>query len=148
MNLLHSLSAKDVKLYSNENFVELDNPISEELSIMRNSLLPNLVNNFLNNINKGLKNTGLFEVGSIYLGKMRRSINSAAGIRAGQAGTRHWAENSANVDLHDVKKDIFSALNNIGVNLNNISLNLDTPTISSWKIRKYKFRQICFRPFW
>ncbi len=123
------LSKKDVILYSDtESFLELDNPISEELSIMRNSLLPNLLNNFFNNINKGLKNTGLFEVGSIYLGENAEDqFNSAAGVRAGIAGNRHWTEKTRNVDLYDVKKDLYKALSSLGVNLNNISLTKKSP---------------------
>ena len=118
------LSKKDAKLFNNiANFIELDNPISEDLSVMRNSLLPNLINNFLNNINKGLKNTGLFEVGSIYLGEsFSDQFNVVAGIRAGNAGIRHWAKKSRLVDLYDVKKDLYSALNSLGINLNSISI--------------------------
>ena len=92
------LSKKDIKLYNkNDNYIEIDNPISEDLSVMRNSLLPNLVNNFFNNINKGLKNIGLFEVGSIYMGEnYSDQYNSAAGIRGGIAGSRHWTEKTRN----------------------------------------------------
>jgi len=123
------LSKKDAKLFSdNSNFIELGNPISEDLSIMRNSLLPNLVNNFLNNISKGLKNIGLFEVGSFYLGEAAGDqYNAAAGIRAGIAGSRHWAEKPRNVDLYDVKKDVYSVLNALGVNLDSISLIQKSP---------------------
>ena len=123
------LSEKDTKLYNDDNnFIELDNPISEDLSIMRNSLLPNLVNNFFKNINKGLKNAGLFEVGSIYLGdEYSDQVNSAAGVRSGIAGNRHWSEKSRNVDLYDVKKDLYMAISSLGINLNNISLSRNAP---------------------
>jgi len=124
------LSKKDIKLYNkNDNYIEIDNPISEDLSVMRNSLLPNLVNNFFNNINKGLKNIGLFEVGSIYLGEnYSDQYNSAAGIRGGIAGSRHWTEKTRNVDMYDVKKDLFLALSALGINLDNISLIQNAPS--------------------
>jgi phenylalanyl-tRNA synthetase beta chain len=124
------LSEKDNKLYSDKDtFMELDNPISEDLSIMRTSLIPNIVNNFLTNINKGLKNIGLFEVGAIYLGdEIGDQYNSAAGIRAGLAGNRNWSDNTRNVDLYDAKKDVYSSLSVLGVNLNNITIKLASPS--------------------
>ena len=124
------LAKEHAQLYSNKSdFVELDNPISEDLSVLRDSLIPNLVNNFISNVNKGLKNIGLFEVGSIYLGDtFNDQYNCAAGIRAGLAGNRHWSEKSRNVDLYDAKKDIFSCLNAIGVNINNITINKESPS--------------------
>ena len=123
------LSKNDIQFFTeDEVFLELDNPISEELSIMRNTLLPNLINNFLNNVNKGLKNIGLFEVGAIYLGdSFDDQYNSAAGIRSGLAGKKHWSENARNVDLYDAKKDIYSALASLGININNILINRKTP---------------------
>ena len=58
------LSMKDFEMYSeNINPVILDNPISEDLSVMRPSLLPNLINNFIKNNNKGLKILEIYEVG-------------------------------------------------------------------------------------
>ena len=124
------LSENDFKNFSEEkvNCIKIDNPISEGFSIMRTSLLPNLINNFLNNINKGLKNTGLFEVGSIYLGEEEESqYSAAAGIRAGAAGNRHWSQDDRNVDIYDVKKDIFSIVKALGFSANSIHIKNSLP---------------------
>ena len=92
------LSMKDFEMYSeNINPVILDNPISEDLSVMRPSLLPNLINNFIKNNNKGLKNFGIYEVGAVYLGdKDTDQVSSSAGIRSGAVLSRHWAVKQKN----------------------------------------------------
>ena len=123
------LSVKDADLYSeNINPVVLKNPISEDLAVMRPSLLPNLINNFLKNNNRGLKNSGLFEVGSIYLGdKENEQIACSAGIRSGQASVRHWGIKPREFDIYDSKKDAYNALQSLGINPASITLNKDVP---------------------
>ena len=123
------LSTKDAILYSeNISPVVVQNPISEDYSVMRTSLLPNLINNFLKNNNRGLNNSGLFEVGSIYLGdKENEQIMCSAGIRSGQASAKHWGTKPREFDIYDSKKDAFNVLQSVGVNLTSITLNKDIP---------------------
>ena len=123
------LSMKDFKMYS-ENIkpVILDNPISEDLSVMRPSLLPNLINNFIKNNNKGLKNFGLYEVGAVYLGDQDRDqVLCSAGIRFGPLLERHWAVKHREADIYDVKKDLYNILEANGINLNSLSIIEETP---------------------
>ena len=121
------LSKKDAELFNNtSNFIELDNPISEELEIMRPSLFPNLLNMFIKNYNKGLNSKGLFEVGAIYLGDHeKQQISCSAGIRSGQLLGRHWSSDNREVDIYDVKKDAFSVLKALGLNIESITLKTD-----------------------
>ena len=123
------LSMKDFEMYSeNINPVILDNPISEDLSVMRPSLLPNLINNFIKNNNKGLKNFGIYEVGAVYLGdKDTDQVSSSAGIRSGAVLSRHWAVKQRESDIYDVKKDLYNILEVLGINLNSLSISEDTP---------------------
>lgn len=123
------LSLQDFEMYAEGiEAVELDNPISEDLSIMRPSLLPNLINHFIKNNNKGLKNHSLYEVGSIYLGvDDKEQIIGSAGIRSGQVLSRHWAVDAREFDIYDVKKDAYAALEVLGINLNSVFLTRDTP---------------------
>ena len=56
------------KNYSEKpNSLELSNPISKEKSVMRESLLPGLLNNIVYNSNRQHKSIQLFERGKIYL---------------------------------------------------------------------------------
>ena len=123
------LSNKDAKLFNtNINLVKLDNPISEELSVMRPSLLSNLINHFINNHKKGLKNIGLFEVGSVYIGdKESDQLLCSAGIRSGQSSSRHWSLEVRELDIYDVKKDAYKALDAVGINISNLILSKDVP---------------------
>jgi len=123
------LSKKESKLFNaNISPVKLDNPISEDLSFMRPSLLSNLINCFIDNYKKGLKNSGLFEVGSIYMGdKESEQIACSAGIRSGEVSSRHWDLDTREADIYDVKKDAYKALEAIGINIKNLILKTDTP---------------------
>ena len=123
------LSKQDAQLYS-ENItpVVLYNPISEDLSVMRPSLLPNLINNFIKNNNKGLKNSGFYEVGAVYLGdKDNEQILCSAGIRAGPVVARHWSIEPREFDIYDSKKDAYLALEAVGINTNSIILDKNVP---------------------
>ena len=123
------LSEKSSKLFKTDSHaIVLDNPISQDLSIMRASLLPNIIDHFINNHKKGLKNCGLFEVGSIYLGDKEEDQRiCSAGIRSGKHSVRHWSIESREVDIYDAKKDAFKALDAVGISTNNLILNKSVP---------------------
>jgi phenylalanyl-tRNA synthetase beta chain len=113
---------------NNISIVTLDNPISQELSIMRFSLLPNIIDHFINNSKKGLKNSGLFEVGSVYYGdKEEDQFVCSAGVRSGNISSRHWSIDNREVDIYDIKKDAFKALESVGISSNNLRLDKDLP---------------------
>ena len=123
------LSKKDAELYSeNMEPILLSNPISEDLSVLRTSLLPNIINNFIKNNNKGIKNYGLYEVGSVYLGEDDKDqILCSAGIRSGQVLERHWAVEPREFDIYDSKKDAYCALQAMSINLDSVFLGKDIP---------------------
>ena len=123
------LSEKSSKLFKTEApVISLDNPISQDLSVMRTSLLPNIIDHFINNHKKGLKNSGLFEVGSIYLGDQEENqLICSTGIRSGKHSLRHWSIEGREVDIYDAKKDAFKALEAVGISTNNLILNKDVP---------------------
>jgi len=123
------LSEKSSKLFNNNSHeIIIDNPISKDLSIMRASLLPNIIDHFIKNHKKGLKNSGLFEVGSIYRSeKEEDQWMCSAGIRSGNHSARHWSIEDREVDIYDVKKDAFKALEAVGISTNNLILNKDVP---------------------
>lgn len=95
--------------------IELVNPISSELDIMRPSILPNLINAIGRNSDKGYNNTSLFEIGPQFSGENPNDENIvAAGIRSQQAKLRTWNEAARDVDVFDVKADVLAVLNQIG----------------------------------
>jgi phenylalanyl-tRNA synthetase beta chain len=91
--------------------LELANPISADLDFMRPSLLPNLITAVGRNVNRGFAEVALFEVGPRYADDTAQGQGSAAGgVRRGQAGPRHWAGVTREVDVFDAKADALAVL--------------------------------------
>jgi phenylalanyl-tRNA synthetase beta chain len=94
--------------------LSLANPIAADMSDMRPSLLPGLVLAVQANINRGLSDVALFEVGQIFTSDgPEDQLTAAAGARHGYASSkgmgRHWS-GSATADALDAKADAFAAL--------------------------------------
>lgn len=90
--------------------LQLQNPISVELSEMRPSILPNLLEAVAKNANRGFKNLGLFEIGPIFSDKEQIVI---AGLRSGKNADRNIYGDSRNVDVFDAKADLLAALSSL-----------------------------------
>ena len=100
--------------------LSLANPIAADLSDMRPSLMPGLIAAAGRNADRGFGDTGLFEVGQIFLGDGDKDQRqSAAAVRAGTAKAagagRHWSGKASAVDVYDAKGDAFAMLAALGV---------------------------------
>jgi phenylalanyl-tRNA synthetase beta chain len=60
------ISHEDAETFSNAPVIELANPISEEASIMRTSMVPGMLNMLSYNLNRGTDDVRLFEIGSVF----------------------------------------------------------------------------------
>ena len=99
----------------------LINPISADLSDMRPSLLPGLLQAAQRNVDRGFNDLALFEVGQIFLGdKPEDQFTHATGIRRGAvqvAGSgRHWRDAANGADVFDIRADALSVLEAMGLN--------------------------------
>ena len=122
------LSARQASLFVPETLAEADkaallagltlaNPISADLDCMRPSLIANLTAAAGRNADRGQKDLALFEIGPQFDGPepgQQRAV--AAGVRAGRAVPRHWAEKSRAVDAFDAKADLLAAIAAAGAN--------------------------------
>jgi phenylalanyl-tRNA synthetase beta chain len=89
----------------------LRNPINAELSMLRPSLLPNLLSAAVRNQNRGVRDVALFELGPRFFGPQPGEQEvTAGGIRVGRTHERHWAEPARPVDVFDVRADAVAAL--------------------------------------
>ncbi len=83
------------------------NPISEEMSVLRTSLLPGLLENMGRNIAKQVDVLKLFEIGNIFLateqGKQPREKEMMAGIWAGNRCVVSWHGKEMSCDFFDLK---------------------------------------------
>ncbi len=115
------------------NELKLINPISSELNILRQSLLPSLINSIKKNLDKGHKDISLFEVSHSFMGvEADLQIDTAAGIRVGKAishgGNGDWRGKRENYDVFDVKEDVLSVLRSQGIEDTNYTISvLDLP---------------------
>jgi phenylalanyl-tRNA synthetase beta chain len=115
----------------NESLILL-NPISSELNIMRQSLLPNLISSIKKNNDRGYKDISLFEVSHCYEGlEIQDQFDSAAGVRIGKAigqgGSEDWRGRGRDIDIYDVKEDVLSILRAFGIKDDNYKITQDTP---------------------
>lgn len=108
----------------------LKNPISSELDVMRPSILPNLIEAASKNAAQGFADVALCEVGPTFQSvKPDGQAIVAAGIRAGNAGPRHWSstETTRGVDAFDAKADAIAALEACGAPAANAQITRDAP---------------------
>ena len=93
--------------------LKLANPISADMSVMRTSLWPGLVNAALHNINRQQEFVRLFESGLRFV-PQNDDINQEpmlAGICYGNAYPEQWSVASRTVDFFDVKNTVDTLLN-------------------------------------
>ena len=108
--------------------LKLVNPISSELTDMRPSILPNLIQAAQKNVNKGIEDLSFFEVGPIFCGdKPNEQLNCISGVRLGNKIKRDWKNSLEYFDFYDIKSDVLEILNSIGVPKNRLKINSDTP---------------------
>lgn len=108
--------------------LKLVNPIASDLDAMRPSVLPNLLQAAARNAARGYADVGLFEVGPTYRDvSPTGQMGTAAGVRTGKTGPRHWAEPPRPVDAFDAKADAVAALEAAGAPVDNLQTTADAP---------------------
>ena len=112
--------------------IKLANPISADLSIMRQSLLPNLLSIIQRNTARGMRDLALFEQGNVFMGTgpaVEAQPAHIAIVRSGQFSERHVQGSARNVDAFDAKADVWALLQACGLNPDVMTLSANP---SSW----------------
>lgn len=121
-NLANNFAIKDFEL------VAVQNPISENKSHMRPSLLPGLLDALSTNLAYNQKNLKFCEISNIYLNKEEDGqILYAAGVRQGTINERNWQHKAKAVDVFNAKQDAMCLLESFNINLNQIAITTETP---------------------
>jgi phenylalanyl-tRNA synthetase beta chain len=108
--------------------LRLRNPIHAELSVLRPSLLPNLVSAAARNQSRGQDDVALFEVGARFFGgKPGEQEMTAGGLRVGHDHGRHWASAQRPVDVFDARADAQAVLAACKVKLDGINVSTEGP---------------------
>jgi phenylalanyl-tRNA synthetase beta chain len=108
--------------------VMLGNPISSEMSHMRPTLLPSLLQAAAKNQARGFADVSLFEVGQGFEGGEPEDQKVlACGVRIGQTAPRNAYGTSRAVDLYDAKADAEAALAAIGAPVDRLMVMRNAP---------------------
>ncbi len=93
------------------NEIKIVNPISSELGVLRNSIYSNLVMCVSKNLDRGIKDLSIFEIGPIFYGSQPGEQNTVVcGLSAGKKSRLSWVEKERNVDVFDIKRDVVQTL--------------------------------------
>lgn len=99
----------------------LANPISEDLKVMRPSLLPGLLAAAARNVNRGAAGIRLFELGRRYLADKERPTLGV--VLAGDKRARGWqAGKAAPYDAFDAKAEVLALLSAAGAPVDNLQV--------------------------
>ena len=107
------LDKKSASLFT-DNPILLANPLGEEFSVMRPSIVPAHIKVISHNIRNGKKTLALFDIGKIFNRKSEKKsgIASLEGYDeteqlmislTGISGKEHWSEQSKSYDFYDIK---------------------------------------------
>jgi phenylalanyl-tRNA synthetase beta chain len=102
----------------------LANPISEDMKVMRPSLLPGLLSAAQRNMDRGASSVRLFEIGRRYFAGtdgMSDERVTAGIVLAGERSARNWASGkAARFDAFDAKAEAIALLKAAGVATDNL----------------------------
>ncbi|AKC59918.1 phenylalanine--tRNA ligase subunit beta [Blochmannia endosymbiont of Polyrhachis (Hedomyrma) turneri] len=107
-------------LYPHNLPIKLFNPLTNDMSVMRLSLLVGLLNTLIYNQNRQQKNIRLFECGQCFLPNRSNIDNKIhqhlmlSGIITGERFDDHWDVLSRSLDFYDIKGDIEALLEFMG----------------------------------
>jgi phenylalanyl-tRNA synthetase beta chain len=114
------ISEKEAEAFGGADW-RLANPISEDLKVMRPSLLPGLIAAARRNLDRGASSVRLFEVGRRYLADAEHPTLSL--LLAGERRSRDWRSGKAQpFDVFDVKAEVSALLEAAGVPVPNLQV--------------------------
>ncbi|MFL6762905.1 MAG: phenylalanine--tRNA ligase subunit beta [Sphingomicrobium sp.] len=117
------LSDKEAEVFGGGEW-KLANPISEEMKVMRPSLLPGLIGSARRNLDRGVSSVRLFEIGRRYLGD--REHPTLGLLLAGERQRRDWRSGKAQgFDAFDAKAEVMALLDAAGAPTANLQVFTD-----------------------
>lgn len=114
------LSERETAIFGGGSW-QLDNPISEDMKVMRPSMLPGLLSAAQRNMNRGATSVRLFEIGRRYLAEGERPTVGL--VLAGDKAPRDWARGkAAPFDAFDAKAEALALLEAAGAQIGNVQV--------------------------
>ena len=96
--------------------IEITNPISSDLNVLRRSIFSNLIICLKKNQDRGYPDISLFEIGPTFSGsKPGEQQVVLGGLKSGVFNRKSWDSKSRNLDVFDVKADVIKTLIELGI---------------------------------
>jgi phenylalanyl-tRNA synthetase beta chain len=105
------ISHEDAEQFSDVPVLELENPLSEEASVMRTSMLPGMLNMLAYNLNRGSDNVRLVETGNVFQAAGDQALQTRR-ISIGATGvvTSEVRQTARPLSFFDLKGDVENLL--------------------------------------
>ena len=111
----------DKQFAKGEKEINIYNPISSDLDVLRRSIFSNLSIHLKKNQDRGYSDLSFFEIGPTFFGKNPGEQQIVVGgIKSGQVNRRSWSDKARNIDVFDVKSDALRTLVELGVDEKNL----------------------------
>jgi len=96
--------------------IEIINPISSDLNVLRTSIFSNLIIYLKKNQDRGYLDLSLFEIGPTFFGKKPGEQQTViGGLKSGVMNRKNWDAKARNIDVFDVKADAIKTLTELGL---------------------------------
>ena len=120
------MNSKRAAIFSEGNFLEVQKPLSNEMSSLRPSLLPGLLRSIKYNLNRSEPNLALFEHGIVFTANPKAELGREEGeqlfgVVCGQRNPQGWRSGDEPYDLYYLKGVMVSLADFINVTLSDIS---------------------------
>ncbi len=113
--------------FDNED-LRLLNPISADLSVMRPSLIPHLVEALVRNAARGQDSLGLFEVGPQFTNCTSAGQQLiACAVRMGEMVAKQWSHDTRVADVFDAKADALAIIDAAGLAADKVQIGAIAP---------------------
>jgi phenylalanyl-tRNA synthetase beta chain len=112
----------------NKKTVEIINPISSDLNVLRNSIYSNLTMYISKNLDRGFKDIALFEIGPVFYGSEPGEQETViGGLRAGKISRLSWLDKPRDTDVYDAKQVVIQTLEEAGFSPSKLFIDDKTP---------------------
>ena len=109
--------------------VEIVNPISSDLNVLRSSIFSNLLFYLKKNLDRDIKDVSLFEIGPAFFGNKPGQQETVIGaLRSGLVSRLNWIEKDRKLDVFDAKRDTIQSLAEVGLDQNKFNITSKAPS--------------------
>jgi len=113
---LLSQNSLDAAKTDAQNRINIQNPLSAEQEMLRNSFIPSLLKVINTNLNRRIKEVKIFEIGNVYT-KNNNNFNEEEQVVIALTGTslNNWKDHSRKVTFYDLKGIVENIIESFGV---------------------------------